>query len=211
VVGAALRDICSGIWSRHGLSLDAMNATRPEHTTIPLAEPVERQPDRMLRLIAVFKFCKAALLLAVGLGALRLLDPEVAVRAQRWVAAVAANSDRRIVQQLIGVVSGLNPRSLGAIAIGAFAYATLFVTEGIGLWRGKRWAEYLTVVATLSLVPLEVFEIIRRASTTRVMALLVNLVVAGYLIWLLRRSRAGERPSAEQPRAPRRDPLPPLP
>jgi uncharacterized membrane protein (DUF2068 family) len=210
VVGAALRDICSGIWSRHGLSLDAMNATRPEHTTIPLAEPVERQPDRMLRLIAVFKFCKAALLLAVGLGALRLLDPEVAVRAQRWVAAVAANSDRRIVQQLIGVVSGLNPRSLGAIAIGAFAYATLFVTEGIGLWRGKRWAEYLTVVATLSLVPLEVFEIIRRASTTRVMALLVNLVVAGYLIWLLRRSRAGERPSAEQPRAPRRDPLPPL-
>jgi uncharacterized membrane protein (DUF2068 family) len=187
-----------------------MNATRPEHTTIPLAEPVERQPDRMLRLIAVFKFCKAALLLAVGLGALRLLDPEVAVRAQRWVAAVAANSDRRIVQQLIGVVSGLNPRSLGAIAIGAFAYATLFVTEGIGLWRGKRWAEYLTVVATLSLVPLEVFEIIRRASTTRVMALLVNLVVAGYLIWLLRRSRAGERPSAEQPRAPRRDPLPPL-
>jgi uncharacterized membrane protein (DUF2068 family) len=211
VVGAAPRDICSGIWSRHGLSLDAMNATRPEHTTIPLAEPVERQPDRMLRLIAVFKFCKAALLLAVGLGALRLLDPEVAVRAQRWVAAVAANSDRRIVQQLIGVVSGLNPRSLGAIAIGAFAYATLFVTEGIGLWRGKRWAEYLTVVATLSLVPLEVFEIIRRASTTRVMALLVNLVVAGYLIWLLRRSRAGERPSAEQPRAPRRDPLPPLP
>jgi uncharacterized membrane protein (DUF2068 family) len=210
VVGAAPRDICSGIWSRHGLSLDAMNATRPEHTTIPLAEPVERQPDRMLRLIAVFKFCKAALLLAVGLGALRLLDPEVAVRAQRWVAAVAANSDRRIVQQLIGVVSGLNPRSLGAIAIGAFAYATLFVTEGIGLWRGKRWAEYLTVVATLSLVPLEVFEIIRRASTTRVMALLVNLVVAGYLIWLLRRSRAGERPSAEQPRAPRRDPLPPL-
>jgi uncharacterized membrane protein (DUF2068 family) len=211
VVGATPRDICSGIWSRHGLSLDAMNATRPEHTTIPLAEPVERQPDRMLRLIAVFKFCKAALLLAVGLGALRLLDPEVAVRAQRWVAAVAANSDRRIVQQLIGVVSGLNPRSLGAIAIGAFAYATLFVTEGIGLWRGKRWAEYLTVVATLSLVPLEVFEIIRRASTTRVMALLVNLVVAGYLIWLLRRSRAGERPSAEQPRAPRRDPLPPLP
>jgi uncharacterized membrane protein (DUF2068 family) len=176
-----------------------MNATRPEHTTIPSAEPVERHPDRMLRLIAVFKFSKAALLTAVGLGALRLLDPEVAARAQRWVAAVAANSDRRIVQQVVGVVSGLNPRSFGAIAIGAFAYTTLFVTEGIGLWRGKRWAEYLTVVATLSFVPLEVFEIIRRASATRVLALLLNLAVSGYLIWRLRRPRAGARSSSEQP------------
>jgi uncharacterized membrane protein (DUF2068 family) len=164
----------------------------------------------MLRLIAVFKFSKAALLVAVGLGALRLLDPEVAARAQRWVAAVAANSDRRIVQQLIGVASGLNPRSLGAIAIGAFAYASLFITEGIGLWRGKRWAEYLTVVATMSLVPLEVFEIIRRASTTRVMALLVNLVVAGYLIWRLRRPRVGEPTSAEPPQDPRPEPDRPL-
>jgi uncharacterized membrane protein (DUF2068 family) len=97
------------------------------------------------------------------------------------------------------VVSGLNPRSFGAIAIGAFAYTTLFVTEGIGLWRGKRWAEYLTVVATLSFVPLEVFEIIRRASATRVLALLLNLAVSGYLIWRLRRPRAGARSSSEQP------------
>lgn len=170
-----------------------MDATRPADAPIPSAPPVEGPPDRMLRLIAVFKFSKATLLVAVGLGALRLLDPEMAVRAQRWVAAVAANSDRRIVQQLIGVVSGLNPRSLEAIGLGAFAYATLFVTEGVGLWRGKRWAEYLTVIATMSLLPLELYEIIRRVSPPRVIVLLVNLAVAGYLIWRLRRPRAGAR------------------
>jgi uncharacterized membrane protein (DUF2068 family) len=178
-----------------------MDATRPADTTIPTAPPLERPPDRMLRLIALFKFSKAALLVAVGLGALRLLDPEVAGRAQRWVAAVAANSDRRIVQQLIAVVSGLNPRSLEVIGLGAFAYATLFVTEGVGLWRGRRWAEYLTVIATMSLLPLELYEIIRRVSPPRVMALLVNLAVAGYLIWRLRRPRAGERTAAEKAHA----------
>lgn len=187
-----------------------MNATRPEHTTISSAGPAEH-PDRMLRLIAVFKFFKATLLVAVGLGALRLLDPEVAARAQRWAAAVAANSDRRIAQQLIGVVSGLNPRHLEALGTGAFLYSTLFITEGIGLWRSKRWAEYLTVVATLSLVPLEVFEIVRRANPAKVMALLVNLVVAGYLIWRLRRSRAGERPFPEKPHEHTHAPDPPLP
>ena len=54
-------------------------------------------------------------------------------------------------------------------------------------------------MATLSFVPLEVFEIIRRASATRVLALLLNLAVAGYLIWRLRRPRAGEGPPPEQP------------
>jgi uncharacterized membrane protein (DUF2068 family) len=188
-----------------------MNATRSENTTIPSAERVERHPDRMLRLIAVFKFGKAALLVAVGLGALRLLDPEVAARVQRWAAAVAVNSDRRIVQHFIGVVSGLSPLRLEALGTGAFLYSTLFITEGIGLWRGKRWAEYLTVIATMSLLPLEVYEIIRRANTPKVMALLVNLVVAGYLIWRLRRGRAGARPSAEKSHEPAREPDRPLP
>jgi uncharacterized membrane protein (DUF2068 family) len=178
------------------VSLDSLDATRPADTTIPPAPPLDRPPDRMLRLIAVFKFAKATLLVAVGLGALRLLDPEVAARAQRWVAAVAANSDRRIVQQLIAVVSGLNPRSLQAIGLGAFAYASLFVTEGVGLWRGRRWAEYLTVIATMSLLPLELYEIIRRVSPPRVVALVVNLAVAGYLIWRLRRPRVGEHAGA---------------
>src|SRR5260370_5660327 len=177
-----------------------VNAARREHTTMAAAGLVGRPEDRMLRLVAVFKFCTAALLVAVGLGALRLLDREVAARAQRWAAAVAANSDRRIVQQLIGVVSGLSPRRLEALGTGAFLYSTLFITEGIGLWRGKRWAEYLTVIATMSLLPLEVYEIIRRASTTRVMALLVNLVVAAYPFCRLPPPRAGERPSPEQPR-----------
>ncbi|PYO71622.1 MAG: hypothetical protein DMD67_18420, partial [Gemmatimonadetes bacterium] len=48
-----------------------------------------------LRAIAVYKFCKAVLLVIVALGALQLSHPEVAARAQRWVEAFAASSDRR--------------------------------------------------------------------------------------------------------------------
>ncbi|TLY46084.1 MAG: DUF2127 domain-containing protein, partial [Gemmatimonadetes bacterium] len=46
-----------------------------------------------LRAIAVYKFCKAVLLVIVALGALQLSHPEVAARAQRWVEAFAASSD----------------------------------------------------------------------------------------------------------------------
>jgi uncharacterized membrane protein (DUF2068 family) len=138
----------------------------------------------------VFKFCKAALLLAVGLGALDLLQPSVAERAREWVAALAASDDRRAVQRIMAAVTGLSPGHLQALGIGAFLYAGLFTTEGTGLWLAKKWAEYLTVIATLSLVPFEIFEVIRHLSPSRMAALIVNLVVAAYLIHRLRRNPA---------------------
>jgi uncharacterized membrane protein (DUF2068 family) len=141
----------------------------------------------VLRLIALFKFCKALLLVVVGLGALRLLDPGVAARAQRWVAALASSNDRSAVLHVIAFVARLSPRRLEAVGVGAFLYAVLFTIEGAGLWRDKRWAEYLTVIATLSLVPLEVFELTRTVTLPRLAALVINLAVVAYLLSRIRR------------------------
>ena len=152
--------------------------------TSAVAPPATGPRDRVLRLIALFKFCKAVLLVIVGLGALQLLDPEVAARAQRWVAALASSNDRSAVQRVLALVGGLSPRHLEALGVGAFLYALLFTIEGVGLWRGRRWAEYLTVVATLSLVPLE---LLRAVTPARVAALVVNLAVVAYLIGRMRR------------------------
>ena len=69
------------------------------------------------------------------------------------------------------------------IGIVAFFYAGLFSVEGVGLWRERRWAEYLTIVATASLVPFEVYEIVQHPSWPRVATLGVNLLAVGYLTW----------------------------
>jgi uncharacterized membrane protein (DUF2068 family) len=146
--------------------------------------------NRPLRFIAVFKFCQAALFVVVGLGALELLRRGIAVRAQHWVDALAVSADRRAVQRLLAsMISGLSSRRLEVLGIGAFLFATLFTIEGVGLWLARRWGQYLTVVASLLFVPVEVFEVTRRMSPTRVAALTVNLAIAGYLILRLRRSR----------------------
>jgi uncharacterized membrane protein (DUF2068 family) len=142
--------------------------------------------DEALRLIALFKFGKAALLIAVGLGALKLLDPAIVARAQSWGAALAASSDRQLVQHLLARAAGLPPGRLEVLAIGAFLYAGLFTTEGVGLWLARRWAEYLTLVATASFVPIEAFEVTRRLSLPRIGALVLNLGVVVYLGYRLR-------------------------
>jgi uncharacterized membrane protein (DUF2068 family) len=144
--------------------------------------------DRGLRLIALFKLAKAVLLIGVGLGALQLLDSDTAARAQRWTTALATSSDRRFVQQLLAQAMGLSPSRLDVVALGAFLYAGLFTTEGVGLWRGLRWAEYLTVVATASFVPIEIFEILQRLDLLRLGALVMNLALVAYLIYRLCRA-----------------------
>jgi uncharacterized membrane protein (DUF2068 family) len=153
-----------------------------------------RQSSTWLRLIAVFKFFKAVLFLAVVAGAFQLLTPEAAERAQRWIEGVTLRVDRRWARDVIALISGLRGNRLGMVAVGAFLYAALFTTEGVGLWMGERWAEYLTVIATLSFVPFEVYELIHKQSAPRILALIINLAVVAYLIYRLRhddRSAAG--------------------
>ena len=149
-----------------------------------------RAPDGALRVIAVYKFCKTVLMIAIGLGTLRLLNPDVAAWADRWADALALRHDRRLLGQLFALVSGLSPRRLREVAIGAFLIALLFLTEGVGLWMGKRWAEYLTVIATTLFVPFEVVQLARLVTVARLAALLINLAVVAFLIYRLRRSES---------------------
>jgi uncharacterized membrane protein (DUF2068 family) len=139
-----------------------------------------------LQLVALFKFGKAILLLAAGLGALGLLHPDVAAAMLQWSATVAPSGERRLLEHLLAHTLGLPRERLELVAIAAFAYAALFAIEGTGLWLERRWAEYLTLVATLSLVPIELAELARRPGSGVVSALILNLAVAAYLWWRIR-------------------------
>jgi uncharacterized membrane protein (DUF2068 family) len=69
------------------------------------------------------------------------------------------------------------------IAISAIAYACLEATEGVGLAMRRRWAEYLTVIATGILIPYEVYEVVHHATLFKLGALALNLAVVGYLAY----------------------------
>jgi uncharacterized membrane protein (DUF2068 family) len=162
-------------------------------TDLAASEPPSSEPrtssDRTLRVIALFKFGKTALLVLVAAGALGLIRPAIAADAQQAVTALAASGDYRVLPRLLSQLLGLPSRRLEALAAGALLYAGLFLVEGLGLWLGRRWAEYLTVIATGSLVPLELWELSRRLTAVRVIALVLNLVIVGYLIGRLHRRR----------------------
>ena len=89
-----------------------------------------------------------------------------------------------IVQLLLRVLVLIgNFSHIDVLAIGAIVYALLEGTEGVGLAMRRRWAEYLTVIATGILIPYELFEVIRHVTLFKVGALLLNLAVVGYLAY----------------------------
>src|SRR5512143_3698559 len=119
---------------------------------------------RGLRIIAVFKLIKAILLVAVGIGAIKLLHKDVSEIATNWIAEIRVDPDNRIVHRLIAKLGLMNDRRLEELSIGSFLYAAVFLIEGIGLWLRKRWAEYFTIIITCSLIPFELYEIAKRVT-----------------------------------------------
>jgi uncharacterized membrane protein (DUF2068 family) len=68
------------------------------------------------------------------------------------------------------------------------------VVEGVGLWLDQLWAEYLTVIATSLLIPLELYELAIRPSFWKAAGILVNVLIVVYLaLTLRRRVVAGKR------------------
>ncbi len=65
---------------------------------------------------------------------------------------------------------------------GALAYGVLELVEGVGLFYRRRWAEWLTVVATSLLIPLELYELVRHASVLKAGGIAVNVLVVAYLV-----------------------------
>jgi uncharacterized membrane protein (DUF2068 family) len=86
-------------------------------------------------------------------------------------------------------LSILDDRRLKELSIGTFIYAGVFLVEGVGLALKKRWAEYFTIITTSSFLPIEIYEVARRVSGGKILALVINLAVVVYLIVELRRSR----------------------
>ncbi len=70
--------------------------------------------------------------------------------------------------------------------IALLCYAALELTEAVGLWLGKRWAEYLTFIATVILLPFEIYELTERVSPLKLIGLAINLAVVVYLIYAKR-------------------------
>ncbi len=95
-------------------------------------------------------------------------------------------SGQQVLSRWLDRLINLDGGHVWVLALMALGYAALEAVESFFLWRGKRWAEYLTVVATAAFLPLELYELTEKVSALKIAALAVNLAILAYLIWTKR-------------------------
>jgi uncharacterized membrane protein (DUF2068 family) len=161
-----------------------------------MVEPTARESGLGFRVIGALKLGTALLLGAAGFGIFRLLNKDLGEALEHFASRLHLDPENRLVHEVVYQVAGIDRAHLKVIGAGTFFYAVLEGLEGVGLLLRRRWAEYLTVVATGLLLPLEIYEIIRKPNAVRIGVLLANLAIVAYLIWKLWRDRRGEPPSS---------------
>jgi uncharacterized membrane protein (DUF2068 family) len=146
--------------------------------------------DAALFAIAIFKLIKGAVLLALVCGAMSLFHKDVAAHVEDWLDQLRIDPDNRFVGAVLGKLNLIHTKELKQLSALGAGYAALFLTEGIGLLFRQYWAEWLTIIATSSLIPFEVFQLVKQFTAIRLLLLIGNIGIVLFLIYRVRQRRA---------------------
>ena len=134
-----------------------------------------------LPLIIGFKALKATTLTMVGVALLVTRHDDPVDLVVRLALTVHLPLTSELLDKALTFALGLSVGKQIALGITALGYAVLMGAEGIALYLRRPWARWFTIVATSSLVPIELYEIVREPRPLRILILLVNLAVVIYL------------------------------
>jgi uncharacterized membrane protein (DUF2068 family) len=157
-------------------------------TDIPPAT-TSRQRHAGLRVISIYEVIKTLCLLLVAAAAFHLYHEQNFERLVHWLEHLPLDGSSNLRWTLVNTLVDFGPSKFVAIGLVTLAYAVLFAIEGIGLWMGKHWAEWFTVIATGSLIPLEIYELLHRFGWIKLAVLVGNVVIIVYLVRVARQPR----------------------
>jgi len=180
-------------WAVQPVPAEPARRYPPERQEIVL--PLRGRPLReryVLRLIALDRLVHVLVLSALAIALVVVAGHQATLKADfdRIVNALQAGGgapvSRHGVLGSLDSVFRITPAHLRIAAVVLFAYAALEATEMVGLWLGRRWAEYLTFLATTALVPFEIYELSKSVSVLKTVTLVINVLIVVYLLFAKR-------------------------
>jgi uncharacterized membrane protein (DUF2068 family) len=152
-----------------------------------------RAQKNLLRLVALYEFCKGAFVLLIGLCALLLVHKDEWVLAESLLALLHISTDRHTAQLFLDFADRLTDARLFAVARLAFTYSSLRFIEAYGLWKQRTWAEWVALLSGTLLFPLEIRGLMRGITVIRCVIFIGNLAIVFYMLFLLRAQRRRRR------------------
>lgn len=142
-----------------------------------------------LRTIAMLEAAKGAIVFVIGFGLLSFLGRDAEEAAEHLVNRLHLNPANHYPQIFIEAMAHVTDASLWLLAGLAALYSLIRFAEAYGLWHQRRWAEWLAALSGAVYIPVEIYEIAHRVSLLKVGALIVNVAIVAYMVWLLTETR----------------------
>jgi uncharacterized membrane protein (DUF2068 family) len=141
--------------------------------------------SRGLHLVALFEGVKGLLVLLVGFELLTLIHKDIHEAALHLVKHLHLNPASHYPRIFLDLAEHINDTRLWSMAIGAAIYSAVRMTEAVGLWMRKKWAEWFAVLTGGLYIPVEIYEVVHRITWPRISILIVNIGIVFYLLFVL--------------------------
>jgi uncharacterized membrane protein (DUF2068 family) len=139
--------------------------------------------ERAVHVVLFTALAVALVFLDRNLSAIQSTANRVAADLNNIVGQTGRQPSRGWLGRRLESIGNLHAHTLLILALTAAIYAVVEGVEAVGLWKERRWAEYLTVVATAGFLPFELADLHQRVTVLRVTALIVNLAILAWLVW----------------------------
>ena len=137
--------------------------------------------DRVIHVLVLGTLAVAIFLFARHRGQLHRDYTQILADLQGGLGGPINNTGHGVFSELNRLFA-LSARDLYLAGAAVSAYTAVLAFEAFGLWFARRWAEYLTLIETGVLVPIEIYELTTKASALKVLTLVINLAVVAYLL-----------------------------
>ena len=140
-----------------------------------------KKHETFLKIIIIEKFTLGIIATLLSFGVINLINKDMEVFTNQIVDYFDIDMDNSYIEAVITKIGMIKNGTIIGVSIGMVSYALLNLAMGYGLHRRKRWAEWLTVIATALLIPFEIYEIIQEQTTIYIGVLILNCAIVYYL------------------------------
>lgn len=134
-----------------------------------------------LKIIIAEKLLLGLLFAAISLGMFSLLNKDMEVFSDRLNFFLNLDLEKAYIQEFVDWLTNIKGGTIIGISTGMFILSSLNLVEAYGLHMRRRWAEWLTVIATSLFIPLELYEVVQKQTLLRIGALVINVAIVYYL------------------------------
>jgi uncharacterized membrane protein (DUF2068 family) len=138
-----------------------------------------------IRLIAGAKIFKGVVFCFLTLGVFDLVHRDVSAMALHFVQSLRISPENRYVEILLVKLGVIDPPAIRRLGELSGLYAAVELIEGLGLWFGAVWAEFVVVISTGLFIPEECLSLNRSFTWFKLSILVVNAAILAYVAWVV--------------------------